>query len=700
MATFRKQLPGRAYAPSHRGVAANPSAVAGSTRSHVQEAVLRRVQAGRRDAVSSPDVLRLQRALGNRATQQLLDPHGDRASGDVAPDTESLVARAADRPAQSMPQSVSARLGEAFGTDVSHVRIHADEGAAQAAAALSAHAYTIGQDVYFAAGRYAPTDASGFHLLAHEVAHTVQHRAGTAAARHFKLDVSTPGDTAEIEAERAADSAASGQPFQISGAAPAIHRDAAPPDTATPPQPAGAPLPATAPPVPATTPAGGTAPAATGAPAPASDQVTASWSIDWKSKATKGAVTSQNNVRTGKDAAYGSLKIDPEGARLMQVFPWVNAAPQGAVPVGSMPHAKGKGGMLSSSIQYGTPPSASAVITVTETADADKKAKPQQSQVAAKKKAATVAVQAKLEEMLATQGEMPAIQAALQAAATQAIGAAPPGYSYEAKVALTPHYGPDAGVPRSAPSVKYDKFDEDGKRIVTISVPTEVQKLKGSASVEKSMKDASSNASSSATKDESTEEQLDEKTTEQVNRVKTSFTSAFDSAWQKVIENSKKNRTRLSGSFEGKLDTSVLGGAGFKGLTVNVDKLITRLLLPEAPFALLLSGVFGTATVDGNLKASIAGALDIGLKADTEWSDENIEKTLNAFTAHVKQEYEQETESSVKTYVRNMKSSSHAEEHKDDKSASHESGQKTTSSTETIGVKYVVGDPEITIIKN
>jgi hypothetical protein len=640
------------------------------------------------------DVLRLQRALGNRATQQLLDRRGDRASADVAPDAESLVARSAALPARSMPQSVSARLGEAFGTDVSHVRIHADEGAAKAADALDARAFALGQDVFFAADRYAPTDASGFHLLAHEVAHTVQHRAGTAVAPHFRLDVSTPGDTSEIEAERAADSAASGQPFHMSGATPAIQRDLAPPDTAA------APPPATTPPVPATTPAAGTAPASTTAQAPVSDQVTASWSIDWKAKATKSPVTSQNNVRTGKDAAYGSLKIDPEGAPLMQVFPWVNAAPQGAVRVGSMLHPKGKGGMVSSSIQYGTPPSASAVVTVTETVDADKKAKPQQSQVEAKKKAAVEKVQAKLAEMLATQGEIPVIQAALQATATQAIGVAPPGYSYEAKVALTPRYGPDAGTPRSAPSVRYEKFDEDGKRTVTISVPTEVQKLKGTAAVEKSMKDMSSSASSSGTKDEHKEEHLDEKTTELVTRVKTSFSSAFDSAWQKVIENSKKDRTKLEGSFSGKLDTSVLGGGAFKGLTVDVGALLALLTIADAPFALALKKVFGTATVDGNLQASFSGSLEARAGGETEWSHENVEKTLQAFSSKVKQAYEQETESSVKTYVRDMTSSTHAEERKDDKSASRESGQKTTSSTETIGVKYVVGDPEIAVIKN
>jgi hypothetical protein len=43
-----------------------------------------------------------------------------------------------------------------FGYDFSRVRIHADANAAESALAAKALAYTVGRDIAFAAGRYAP----------------------------------------------------------------------------------------------------------------------------------------------------------------------------------------------------------------------------------------------------------------------------------------------------------------------------------------------------------------------------------------------------------------------------------------------------------------------------------------------------------------------------------------------------------------
>ncbi|MEO7730416.1 MAG: DUF4157 domain-containing protein, partial [Kofleriaceae bacterium] len=78
-------------------------------------------------------------------------------------------------------------------------------------------AYTVGQDIHFAEGRYAPDDPAGIHLLAHEVAHTL-HQAAGAPTRQHKLEVSSPGDAAEVEADRAADAMVRGATAVIAGA--------------------------------------------------------------------------------------------------------------------------------------------------------------------------------------------------------------------------------------------------------------------------------------------------------------------------------------------------------------------------------------------------------------------------------------------------------------------------------------------------
>ena len=76
-----------------------------------------------------------------------------------------------------------ARLfGAWLGIDASPVRIHTDAFADQAAARLEANAFTVGNDVFFRHGKYAPQRADGLVRLAHEIAHTAQQKNSGASA--------------------------------------------------------------------------------------------------------------------------------------------------------------------------------------------------------------------------------------------------------------------------------------------------------------------------------------------------------------------------------------------------------------------------------------------------------------------------------------------------------------------------------------
>ncbi|HEX6940370.1 MAG TPA: DUF4157 domain-containing protein [Longimicrobiales bacterium] len=78
-----------------------------------------------------------------------------------------------------------------------HVRVHTDGRAAESARAVDAVAYTVGRDVVFGAGRYAPDTARGRRLLAHELAHVVQQQQGSAAGgRGALLQRQTPEEIA------------------------------------------------------------------------------------------------------------------------------------------------------------------------------------------------------------------------------------------------------------------------------------------------------------------------------------------------------------------------------------------------------------------------------------------------------------------------------------------------------------------------
>ena len=96
-----------------------------------------------------------------------------------APPVVHEVLASAGRPLD--PQT-RGHFGPRLGIDLDGVRVHDDARAAESAAAVDAHAYTVGDDVVFAAGRYRPGDGEGRHLLAHELAHVAQARRGGAPA--------------------------------------------------------------------------------------------------------------------------------------------------------------------------------------------------------------------------------------------------------------------------------------------------------------------------------------------------------------------------------------------------------------------------------------------------------------------------------------------------------------------------------------
>ena len=69
------------------------------------------------------------------------------------------------------------RLEEQFQTDFTQVRLHTDDAADRSARAHGALAYSVGTDIFFGRGQYAPRTAAGARLLAHELVHVVQQSA-------------------------------------------------------------------------------------------------------------------------------------------------------------------------------------------------------------------------------------------------------------------------------------------------------------------------------------------------------------------------------------------------------------------------------------------------------------------------------------------------------------------------------------------
>jgi hypothetical protein len=135
-------------------------------------------------------LLSLQRTSGNAGVRSLLAARQlGGSSGEVLDEATRL--------------DMESRLGH----DFKDVRVHTGEAATQSAAAVGARAYTMGTDVVFQDGEYAPSTEGGRRTLAHELTHVVQQKAGPVEGTPGPDGylVSDPSDRFEREAEHVAD---------------------------------------------------------------------------------------------------------------------------------------------------------------------------------------------------------------------------------------------------------------------------------------------------------------------------------------------------------------------------------------------------------------------------------------------------------------------------------------------------------------
>ncbi|NRR23772.1 DUF4157 domain-containing protein [Brevibacillus sp. MS2.2] len=139
-----------------------------------------------RKASHSSHILSLQKTLGNQAVQRMLSRTPLQKSENLSSDS-----------GRSLPDSVQAKMEQAFHTDFSEVQIHPES---SVASQIGAVAFAQGNDIHFAPGTYQPETQSGQQLLGHELTHVVQQRQGRVKAN--VLDASLPiNDDPSLEAE-------------------------------------------------------------------------------------------------------------------------------------------------------------------------------------------------------------------------------------------------------------------------------------------------------------------------------------------------------------------------------------------------------------------------------------------------------------------------------------------------------------------
>ena len=119
-------------------------------------------------------LLQLQRRYGNRHVQQVLNLARQAEENKPATSEVEEAIHRSRGGGRSLDSGVRTQMESAFEADFSSVRVHTNTQADSLNRALSARAFTTGQDIFFGNGEYNPGASSGRELLAHELTHVVQ----------------------------------------------------------------------------------------------------------------------------------------------------------------------------------------------------------------------------------------------------------------------------------------------------------------------------------------------------------------------------------------------------------------------------------------------------------------------------------------------------------------------------------------------
>jgi Domain of unknown function (DUF4157) len=176
---------------------------------------------GRTDVLTPASVMHLQKTAGNATVSAALEEQEPSL-------VKEVVGSGGGTPLDSDTRGfMESRLG----TDFGDVRVHTDATASESARSVQAHAYTVGNDVVFQSGKYAPENDSGKRMLAHELTHVVQQRSGPVAGTPALggIQISHPSDRFEQAAESSADrvmsSASAAAPTSVGPAPASVQRE-------------------------------------------------------------------------------------------------------------------------------------------------------------------------------------------------------------------------------------------------------------------------------------------------------------------------------------------------------------------------------------------------------------------------------------------------------------------------------------------
>jgi hypothetical protein len=156
------------------------------------------------ESMRSEDVLAAQQTVGNQVVQRALDKDDRRKGltdnqGNLRQDLNEQIQqkRGGGSP---LPENIQKEASQKLGRSFKDVRIHTDESADKLSRTISARAFTIGKDIFFKNGVFAPGSGAGRETIMHELTHVVQQGGRSSASGALKLGA--PDTAHEKEADR------------------------------------------------------------------------------------------------------------------------------------------------------------------------------------------------------------------------------------------------------------------------------------------------------------------------------------------------------------------------------------------------------------------------------------------------------------------------------------------------------------------
>lgn len=143
------------------------------------------------ETLNSEDILAAQQQVGNQVVQRALDKKArDRSVTDEQGNLKPKIAATIQQKRGNgtpLPDEIRKDVSKKLGKDFKNVRIHTDETADKLSRTISARAFTIGSDIFFKNGVFAPGTSQGRETLIHELTHVVQQSGSKGGKGRLKL---------------------------------------------------------------------------------------------------------------------------------------------------------------------------------------------------------------------------------------------------------------------------------------------------------------------------------------------------------------------------------------------------------------------------------------------------------------------------------------------------------------------------------